>query len=328
MLYVPCVSYTITTSAHSQLPPDSARLSAWSPCGPGCLPRINMKTPKRLKPLIEDGIIDEALSRLMSGKEADVFTVRCGNEIRCAKVYKEAHKRSFKKAVEYQEGRKVRNSRRARAIEKGSKFGRDQQEEVWQSAEVDALYKLADAGVRVPTPYGVFDGVLVMELVTDADGQPAPRLNNVMLEPDEARRHHTQMMRNVIRMLCAGVIHGDLSEFNVLVDADGPVIIDLPQAVDAAANNNAQRMLERDIRNITQYYAQYAPELLSGKYHKEIWDLYADGKLLPDSEITGEFVEDLKDADVDGVLEEINAVMAEEKARQERLRDNDDQDQR
>jgi RIO kinase 1 len=285
-----------------------------------------MKTPKRLKPLIEDGIIDEALSRLMSGKEADVFTVRCGDEVRCAKVYKEAHKRSFKKAVEYQEGRKVRNSRRARAIEKGSKFGRDQQEEVWQSAEVDALYKLADAGVRVPTPYGVFDGVLVMELVTDADGQPAPRLNNVLLEADEARRHHAMMMQNVIRMLCAGVVHGDLSEFNVLVDADGPVIIDLPQAVDAAANNNAQRMLERDIRNITNYYGQYAPELLSGNYHAEIWDLYADGKLLPDTKISGTFEEELHDADVDGVLEEINTVMAEEQARRERERANDDDD--
>lgn len=286
-----------------------------------------MKTPKRLKPLIEDGIIDEALSRLMSGKEADVFTVRCGDEIRCAKVYKEAHKRSFKKAVEYQEGRKVRNSRRARAIEKGSKFGRDQQEEVWQSAEVDALYKLAAAGVRVPTPYGVFDGVLVMELVTDGAGQPAPRLNNVVLEPDEARKHHSLMMRNVIRMLCAGLIHGDLSEFNVLVDAEGPVIIDLPQAVDAAANNNAQRMLERDIKNITQYYSQYAPELLSGNFHKEIWNLYADGKLEPETEITGQFVETEHKADVDGVLEEINAVMAEEQARQARAKENDDSDQ-
>ncbi len=283
-----------------------------------------MKTPKRLKPLIEDGIIDEVLSRLMSGKEADVFTVRVGDEVRCAKVYKEAHKRSFKKAVEYQEGRKVRNSRRARAIEKGSKFGRDQQEEVWQNAEVDALYRLAAAGVRVPEPYGVFDGVLVMELVVDADGQPAPRLNNVTLEADEAREHHRLMMRNVARMLCAGLIHGDLSEFNVLVDADGPVVIDLPQAVDAAANNNAQRMLDRDINNMTQYYGQYAPELLASNFHKEIWDIYQDGKLTPDTELTGVFDEILHDADVDGVLEEINAVIAEEQARQERLQENED----
>lgn len=287
-----------------------------------------MKTPKRLKPLIEDGIIDEVLSRLMSGKEADVFTVRVGDEVRCAKVYKEAHKRSFKKAVEYQEGRKVRNSRRARAIEKGSKFGRDQQEEVWQNAEVDALYRLAAAGVRVPEPYGVFDGVLVMELVVDADGQPAPRLNNVTLEADEARIHHRLMMRNVTRMLCAGLIHGDLSEFNVLVDANGPVVIDLPQAVDAAANNNAQRMLDRDIRNMTQYYGQYAPELLASHFEKEIWDLYQDGALTPDTELTGEFDEILHDADVDGVLEEINAVIAEEQARQERLKENEESERR
>jgi len=256
----------------------------------------------------------------MSGKEADVFTVRCDREIRCAKVYKESHKRSFKKAVEYQEGRKVRNSRRARAMEKGSKFGRDQQEEVWQSAEVDALYLLAAAGVRVPEPFGVFDGVLLMELVTDASGQPAPRLNNVVLEADEARDHHQQIMRSVARMLCAGLIHGDLSEFNVLVDSHGPVIIDLPQVIDAAANNNAQRMLQRDIRNITQYYGQYAPELLSSNYDKEIWNLYENGKLEPDSELTGEFTEVLQDADVDGVLEEINAVREEELARQERLK--------
>lgn len=282
-----------------------------------------MKTPKRLKPLIEDGIIDEVLSRLMSGKEADVFTVRVGDQVRCAKVYKEAHKRSFKKAVEYQEGRKVRNSRRARAIEKGSRFGRNQQEEVWQNAEVDALYRLAAAGVRVPEPFGVFDGVLVMELVVDADGQPAPRLNNVTLDADEARDHHRLMMRNVARMLCAGLIHGDLSEFNVLVDANGPVVIDLPQAVDAAANNNAQRMLDRDIRNMTQYYGQFAPELLASRFEKEIWDLYQDGELTPDTELTGEFDEILQDADVDGVLEEINAVIAEEQARQERQRENE-----
>lgn len=282
-----------------------------------------MKTPKRLKPLIEDGIIDDVLTRLMSGKEADVFTVQCGREVRCAKVYKEAHKRSFKKATDYQEGRKVRNSRRARAMEKGSKFGRSQQEEVWQNTEVDALYRLSAAGVRVPQPYGMFDGVLIMELIVDADGQPAPRLNNVLLEADDARAHYSQMIRNVVRMLCAGLIHGDLSEFNVLVDAAGPVIIDLPQVIDAAANNNAERMLERDIRNITEYYGQYAPELLSGKYHGEIWQLFKDGKLEPDTHLSGKYAESLHDADVDGVLEEIDAVRKEEMARQERLRADD-----
>ena len=218
----------------------------------------------------------------------------------------------------------MRNSRRARAMEKGSKFGRDQQEEVWQNAEVEALYRLSAAGVRVPEPYGVFDGVLVMELVIDAEGQPAPRLNNVLLEADEARDHFRKMIRNIVRMLCAGLIHGDLSEFNVLVDSVGPVIIDLPQAVDAAANNNAERMLARDVRNITQYYAQYAPELLKTNYHKEMWDLFKDGKLEPDTRLTGEFAEELHDADVDGVMEEIKAVIAEEKARQERLNSADE----
>lgn len=280
-----------------------------------------MKTPKRLKPLIEDGVIDDVLSRLMSGKEADVFTVRVGTDVRCAKVYKEAHKRGFKKAVEYQEGRKVRNSRRARAMEKGSKFGRDQQEAVWQNAEVDALYKLAAADVRVPEPYGCFDGVLIMELITDSNDQPAPRLNNVTLDADEARHHHALMMRYVARMLCAGIIHGDLSEFNVLVDAEGPVIIDLPQAVDAAANNNARRMLDRDITNMTHYYGQFASELLQSNYKSEIWHLYEDGKLQPDSELTGLFQDSEHAADVDGVLQEINAVIAEEQARQQRLKE-------
>jgi RIO kinase 1 len=208
-------------------------------------------------------------------------------------------------------------------MEKGSKFGRSQQEEVWQNTEVDALYRLSAAGVRVPQPHGMFDGVLIMELIVDADGQPAPRLNNVLLEADEAREHYSQMIRNVVRMLCAGLIHGDLSEFNVLVDASGPVIIDLPQVIDAAANNNAERMLERDIRNITEYYGQYAPELLSGRYHGEIWQLFKDGELEPDTRLTGEFTESLHDADVDGVLEEIEAVRKEEMARQERMRADD-----
>ncbi|MCK5335571.1 MAG: serine protein kinase RIO, partial [Gammaproteobacteria bacterium] len=230
-----------------------------------------MKIPKRIKPLIEDGLVDEVIGQLMSGKEATVYMVRCGSEIRCAKVYKEASKRSFKQAVQYQEGRKVRNSRRARAMEKGSKFGRSQQEEVWQNAEVDALYLLANAGVRVPEPYGCFDGVLLMQLITDDDGQVAPRLNDVSMSAEQALEDHTVVMQDIVRMLCAGVVHGDLSEFNVLLDEYGPVIIDLPQAVDAAANNNAQRMLERDVNNMTTYYAQYAPELLETKYAKEIW---------------------------------------------------------
>ncbi len=279
-----------------------------------------MKTPKRILPLVEDGLVDEVVRRLMSGKEADVFLVRCGNDIRCAKVYKEASKRSFKKAVEYQEGRKVRNSRRARAMQKGSKFGRKEQETIWQSAEVDALYKLANAGVRVPEPYGCFDGVLLMELITDEEGHVAPRLNDISMTAEQAREDHEIMMHYIMRMLCVGLIHGDLSEFNVLVDDYGPVIIDLPQAVDAAANNSAKRMLTRDVDNITKYYAQYAPELLKTQYAKELWTLFEAGDLHLDLELTGRYDVKEKAANVDSVLEEIKAVLAEEEMRQERLR--------
>jgi len=280
-----------------------------------------MKIPKRIQPLVEDGLVDEVIRQLMSGKEATVYIVRCGSEIRCAKVYKEADKRSFKQAVQYTEGRKVRNSRRARAMEKRSKFGRKQQEETWHNAEVDALYRLASAGVRVPQPYGCFDGVLLMELVTDGDGQVAPRLNEVSLSEDQALEDHALVMQYVTRMLCAGLVHGDLSEFNVLVDEFGPVIIDLPQAVDAAANNHAQSMLERDIGNMTAYYAQFAPELADTKYAKEIWALYEEGELHPDIELSGVFEETLEAADVDGVMQEIKAALEEEQKRQERLRE-------
>jgi RIO kinase 1 len=280
-----------------------------------------MKTPKRLRPLIEDGLIDEVIGQLMSGKEATVYTVRCGSEIRCAKVYKEAMKRSFKKATQYQEGRKVRNSRRARAMEKGSKYGRKQQEETWQNAEVDALYLLANAGVRVPKPYGCFDGVLLMELVSDESGGVAPRLGDVSMSAEQALEDHAVVMHYVVLMLCAGIVHGDLSEFNVLVDDYGPVIIDLPQAVDASANNHAESMLERDVNNMTQYYGQFAPELLGSQYAKEIWALYEDGKLKPGIELNGNFAEDTQLSDVDGVLEEIKAVLFEEEKRQERLAD-------
>ncbi len=192
-----------------------------------------MKTPKRIEPLIEDGLVDEVLRPLMSGKEAAVYVVRCGNELRCAKVYKEANKRSFRQAAEYQEGRKVRNSRQARAMAKGSKFGRKETEDAWQNAEVAALFRLAGAGVRVPKPYDFLEGVLLMELVADEYGDAAPRLNDVVLEPDQAREYHAFLIEQIVLMLCAGLVHGDLSEFNVLLAPSGPVIIDLPQAVDA-----------------------------------------------------------------------------------------------
>lgn len=279
-----------------------------------------MKIPKRIQPLIDDGIIDAVISRLMSGKEADVFVVRCGSEIRCAKVYKEAMKRSFKQAVTYQEGRKVRNSRRNRAMDKGSKYGRKQTEEIWQNAEVDALYKLAGAGVRVPTPYGCIDGVLLMELICDADGNVAPRLGDVTMSAEQAVEDYRLVMLYVVRMLCVGVVHGDLSEFNVLLDEQGPVIIDLPQAVNAAANNQAESMLSRDVNNMTNYYGQFAPELLDTRYAKEIWELYEAGELHPDIELTGEFHEDEQSADVDAVLTEISAAIEEEEARLERMK--------
>lgn len=278
-----------------------------------------MKIPKRLKPLIEDGVIDDVVRQLMSGKEATVYMVRCGSEIRCAKVYKEANKRSFKKAVQYQEGRKVRNSRRARAMEKGSKFGRKQQEEAWQNSEVDALYRVAAAGVRVPKPYGCFDGVLLMELITDEEGQVAPRLSDVSMSEEQALEDHAVVIQDVVRMLCAGMVHGDLSEFNVLVDDYGPVIIDLPQAVDAAANNNAESMLERDVNNMREYYGLFAPRLLKTNYAKEIWALFEEGELHPDVELTGYFEEDTHEADVDTVMEEIKAAIAEEQERLERI---------
>tara|TARA_B110001452_G_scaffold31233_3_gene24478 strand:- start:485 stop:1339 length:855 start_codon:yes stop_codon:yes gene_type:complete len=284
-----------------------------------------MKSPKRLQPLIDDGVIDQVIGQLMSGKEATVYTVRCGTEIRCAKVYKEAAKRSFKKAVLYQEGRKVRNSRRARAMDKGSSYGRKQQEDTWQNAEVDALYLLAGAGIRVPKPYGCFDGVLLMELVTDGDGNVAPRLGDVAMDKEQALEDHALVMQYVVMMLCAGIVHGDLSEFNVLVDDYGPVIIDLPQAVNASANNNAQAMLARDVNNMTTYYGQFAPELLGTKYAQEIWALYEDGALKPNTALSGYFADPEEDSDVDGILNEIKAVLFEEQKRQERLADNEEE---
>ncbi|MBJ7553820.1 PA4780 family RIO1-like protein kinase [Marinomonas spartinae] len=285
-----------------------------------------MKIPKRIQPLIEDGLIDEVLSQLMSGKEATVYVVRCGSDIRCAKVYKDAGKRSFKQAVQYREGRKVRNTRRARAMEKGSKYGREEQESLWHNAEVDALYKLAEAGVRVPQPYGCFDGVLLMELITDEDGGVAPRLNDVTMSAEQAREDFQVIIRDIVRMLCAGLVHGDLSEFNVLVDEDGPVIIDLPQAVDAVANNHAEWMLERDVNNMRNYYAMFAPELLETQYAKEIWAIYEEGKLTPDTELTGLFVEPESEADVDSVLLEIKEAFAEEQARLARMNRSDQDD--
>lgn len=280
-----------------------------------------MKIPKRLQPLVDDGMVNEVLYQLMSGKEAQVFVVRCGDSVRCAKVYKEAQKRSFKQAVQYQEGRKVRNSRRARAMSKKTRYGQKEQEDAWLNAEVDALYRLASAGVRVPEPFGFVDGVLLMEMIADEDGKAAPRLDDVTLTPEQAREYHGKVISDVVRMLSAGLIHGDLSEFNVLVDSSGPVIIDLPQAVNASGNNSAEKMLERDLDNMRRYFGRFAPELLNTDYGKEIWALYESGDLQPDSRLTGCFEHNTESADVDEVMTVIAAAKEEERERQERLRD-------
>ena len=278
-----------------------------------------MKTPPRLEPLLEEGLIDTVVRQLMSGKEAMVYVVRLGEETFCAKIYKEATQRSFRQAVDYTENRKVKNSRQARAMAKGTKFGRQAQEAAWQSSEVDALYRLADAGVRVPKPHNFCEGVLLMELVTDANGDAAPRLNDVQLSAQDALRYHAALIKEVVRMLCAGVVHGDLSEFNILMAADGPVIIDLPQAVDAAGNNHAQRMLMRDVTNLRQYFGQFQPSLLSTNYGPEIWDLYARGLLSVETELTGQFKVKHRPVDLQGVMREIDQTVQENQLKRERV---------
>jgi RIO kinase 1 len=275
-----------------------------------------MKIPKGLQPLIDDGVIDAVLGQLKSGKEASVFLVACGKHVRCAKVYKEAQHRGFRHASEYREGRQSRNSRDQRAMGKRSRHGRREQESNWKNAEVEALYRLAGAGVRVPQPQGVYDGVLIMELVADAEGHPAPRLNDVAPTPEQAREWHAYLIKQVQLMLSLGMIHGDLSEYNVLLGANGPVIIDLPQAVNAAGNNNAFRMLARDVNNLRAYCGAVAPELLATEYAHEMWKLYEAGELRPDTALTGRFVHDATPADVGQVLYEVDQARQEAEARE------------
>jgi len=274
-----------------------------------------MKTPKRIQTLVTEGLVDEVICQLMSGKEATVYMVRCGEDIRCAKVYKDVKQRSFRNNASYQEGRKVKSSRQARAMGKGTRYGRQMLEEAWQNAEVDALYRLDAAGVSVPKPYICYDGVLLMELITDSDGSPAPRLNDIELSEEQSLKLQAELLNQVVRMLCAGIIHGDLSEYNILVGRDGPVIIDLPQAVNAAGNSNAASMLERDVANLTNYFSRFAPRLASTEYGKEIWRLYLAGQLNPDTRLTGRIEADNRIADVAAVLEEVNLAVMEEERR-------------
>ncbi|HET7300234.1 MAG TPA: PA4780 family RIO1-like protein kinase [Oleiagrimonas sp.] len=276
-----------------------------------------MKIPDSLRTLIEEGVIDAVVRSLKSGKEADVYIVRCGDELRCAKVYKDMAQRSFQQRVQYQEGRKVRGSRQARAMATATRFGRKQAEAAWKNAEVDALYQLAAAGVRVPRAHGFFDGVLVMELVTGDDGLPAPRLAEVQLSQDVACAYHRELVQQVVRMLCTGLIHGDLSGYNVLVCADGPVIIDLPQVVDASANNAARMMLRRDVGNISICLSRFAPQLLDTHYAEEMWALYERGELHPDSKLSGHFEFDESDVDVDSVMQMIIEARQEAIIRQQ-----------
>ena len=283
-----------------------------------------MKIPPRLVPLLEDGLIDEVVCQLMSGKEAQIYIVVAGGRRCCAKVFKEAKSRSFKQAVQYQEGRSGRNTRRNRAMSKKTRFGQQEQEQAWLNAEVDALRKLAAAGVRVPEPYSFVDGVLLMQLITDAEGITAPRLGDLDFSEAEAIACHDRVLREIVRMLCAGIIHGDLSPFNILMDAEGPVIIDLPQAVNAAGNNSAEAMLLRDVNNMRDFFADFAPDIAATDFGREIWALFEAGDLHEDSQLSGAGVYDETVAD----LAELFAIMddAEEEAAAREQRQQEDQD--
>lgn len=275
-----------------------------------------MKIPPALQPLIDEGVIDGVVRPLKSGKEAIVYVVRSGDTLRCAKIYKTAKQRGFQKLAAYQEGRKRRGGRDERALKGGSRRGRKLQEAEWQTAEMDALYRLDAAGVRVPKPLGMYNGVLLMELICDGDGNVAPRLIDTVFSAETARVWYGQLVRDTVRMLCAGLIHGDLSEYNVLVDDGGPVIIDLPQVVNASANHQAFRLLERDLNNLRATLGRAAPDLLETRYAHEIWALYQNANLTPDTLLTGQFVLDEQAADLDAVFDSIDDALREQAARE------------
>lgn len=270
-----------------------------------------MKIPRSLAPLVEDGLIDEVIAQLQSGKEATVYVVAAGDHVMCAKVYKNADHRSFQKVADYSEGRKTRRSRDARAKGRRSSHGKKVQHAEWKNAETETLYRLVAADVRVPAPYGVHNGVLLMELVLDAEGYPAPRLNEVPMSTEQALEWHAFMMQQVVRMLAADVVHGDLSEYNVLVGPDGPVIIDLPQAISATGNNQALRLLARDVNNMRATFSRAAPELKDTEYARELWYLYEAGKLKPDTVLTGVCDRVDPPADVEAVFEQIEQARLE-----------------
>lgn len=276
-----------------------------------------IRLPENLAALVEYGVIQEVVRPLMSGKEAQIYLVVSEGEERVAKVYKEAQARTFKHRAEYTEGRKTRNSRDQRAINKRTRHGRARDEAAWRSTEVEMIHRLRDAGVRVPEPHQFIDGVLVMELVVDANGNPAPRLGDLTFEPKQARDVYDALVSQVVRMLCAGVVHGDLSEFNVLMGVNGPTLIDFPQAVDPASNQNSRRLLLRDVENLHRFLARFAPQVKRPPYGEEMWQLYQANRLTPTTKLDGTYRAPREKTDTAAVLTLIGEAGDEERARRE-----------
>jgi RIO kinase 1 len=235
--------------------------------------------------LLADGVIDEVLGRLKSGKEANISLVRRGDDVLAAKVYKDRSTRSFKNNADYKEGRKVRNSRTQRAMDSGGRFGRDAAEQAWKSAEADALYRLVGSGVRGPVPVMFYEGVLLMELVKDREGRPAPRMIDVAIEPAAAVGVYADLVAQMIAMLCCDLIHGDLSPYNILAAADGPTIIDFPQVVSAVHSSRAEFFFLRDFDNVVRFVSGFDPSLAVHRHDgRAIWRAYVG------RELTREFV--------------------------------------